>query len=99
MRDAGVIIAGDSNGYRLAMSVSDVQRYIRHNRSIVEPMLARLVKARSLLKMGTANQFDMLSSEDCTVLRELAQTFATVSAQYGIAESKDGDEDEGEGDE
>lgn len=96
LRDEGVIVAGDSNGYRLAMSVSDVERYIRHDRSIVEPMLARLVKARTLLKTGTANQYDMLGPEGFTVLREVTQTFSTVSAQYAIAEPIDSEDDEGD---
>ena len=95
MRDEGVIIAGDSNGYRLAMSASDVERYIRHDRSIVEPMLARLVKARTLLKTGTANQYDMLLPATFAILREVAQTFSTVSVRYAIAEPIDSDQDEG----
>jgi hypothetical protein len=95
LRDEGVIIAGDSNGYRLAMSVSDVGRYIQHDRRILEPMLARLVKARRLLSTGTANQYDMLAPEDFTVLREVAQTFSAVSVQYNIAEPIDSEDDEG----
>ena len=94
LRDEGVIVAGDSNGYRLAMSVSDVERYIRHDRSIVEPMLARLVKARTLLKTGTANQYDMLSPDGFTILREVTQTFSTASAQYAVAEPVDSEDDE-----
>lgn len=94
LRDAGVIIAGDRNGYRLAMSVSHVNRYIRHDRSIVEPMLARLQKGRSLLKTGTANQFDMLVLDEFTVIRELVQTFSTVSTQYAIADPSEDTEDQ-----
>jgi hypothetical protein len=97
IRDAGVIIAGDGKGYRLAMSVSDVERYIRHDRSILEPMLARLAKARTFLMIGTATQYDMLLPEDFTILRELIKTFNIVSVQYSIAESfsTEGEEEDG----
>lgn len=93
IRDEGVIIAGDNNGYRLAMSASDVERYVRHDRTIVEPMLSRLVKARALLKTGTTNLYDMLAPEGFTILRELADKFSTVSIQYSIAETINGEED------
>ncbi len=96
IRDEGVIIAGDSNGYRLAMSVEDIERYIRHDRSIVEPMLARLVKARNMVKTGTANRYDMLGRDELTVLREVAQTFSNSNIQHAIAEPVEAEVDEGD---
>jgi len=98
LRDQGVIIAGDSNGYRLAMCADDVNRYIRHSSSIVEPMMARLLRARSLLKTGTANRFDMLASEEFTVLRKVLQTFGTVSITHSIAQPPESNDDAGEAD-
>ena len=97
LRDAGVIIAGDSNGYRLVMSVQDVNLYIRHDCRVIEPMMARLKKARSLLKMGTANKYDMLDFGEFTVLRAMAETFSTISLQYRIAEPLDIDDEAEDG--
>lgn len=85
LRDEGVVIAGDSKGYRLATSTKDVDRYITHDRSILEPMLGRLIQAQSLLKTGTANCFDMLDREEYTVIKELARTFSQIRLKYSIA--------------
>ena len=85
LRDSGIIIAGDSSGYRLAMSDDDIGRYVNHDRSIIEPMLARLQKGRATLKGATVNRFDVLDHPEFTIIRELSETFGTVSVAHEIA--------------
>ncbi len=87
LRDSGVIIAGDASGYRLAMSVDDINRYVRHVRTIVEPMLNRLLKARRILKTNTLNKFDMLANERFNLIRELVKTFGDADLKYALTSS------------
>ena len=84
LRDAGVIIAGDNHGYCLVTTVDDLNRYVRHDKGIVEPMLSRLQKSRSLLKIGSNNSFDMLGSEEFLVIRNIVNVFNEVRSQYSI---------------
>ena len=49
LRDARIIIAGNVNGYRLALTEDDVESYIRHNDAIISPMINRLKLATELL--------------------------------------------------
>ena len=60
LRDKGVIIASSSKGYKLPSKLSELYDFINHDASIVIPMLSRLKKCRDLVKLGTANDLDLL---------------------------------------
>lgn len=77
LRDRGIVIAGTNEGYRLAISVEDISDYLAHTGGVVEPMLARVVSARTAVKQDTSNQHDILEEGD-DVLREVVTAFTAA---------------------
>lgn len=75
LRDSGIILAGDHDGYRLATSVDDIRTYLSHTLSIVEPMMARLKMARENIRQATSNRLDILGFPDYKCLAELMSAF------------------------
>jgi len=75
LRDAGIILAGRNDGYRLALTSSDIDDYIRHDKSIIAPMLHRLLIARDTVRSGTANKYDILDTSEHNNLRSVADQF------------------------
>lgn len=69
LRDKGVIIASSQKGYKIPSKQSELYDFINHDAKIVIPMLARLKKCRDLVKLGTANQLDLLSHSEYDSLR------------------------------
>jgi len=79
IREAGIIIAGGHDGYRLATTVRDINQYIEHDKNILLPMLRRLKIAREVARIDTAGHFDILAGEDS--LKVVVDAFA--DAQIG----------------
>lgn len=75
IRDAGIILAGSNDGYRLALSVEDIEEYLSHDKNIIEPMLARMLKARGSVLFDTGRTYDVLSKPEYYSLKMLANTF------------------------
>lgn len=73
IRLKGIIIAGTKNGYKLALNEHEISEYLDHNKSIIEPMLARLAEARKTVKLDTANQLDILSEDPYRLLAKLVE--------------------------
>ena len=69
LRDKGVIIASSSKGYKLPSKLSELYDFINRDASIVIPMLARLKKCRDLVKLGTANNLDLLDHTEYQSLK------------------------------
>lgn len=69
LRDKGVIIASSQHGYKIPSKQSELYDFINHDAKIVIPMLSRLKKCRDLVKLGTANQLDLLSHAEYDQLR------------------------------
>lgn len=69
LRDKGVIIASSQKGYKIPSKQSELYDFINHDAKIVIPMLARLKKCRDLVKLGTANQLDLLNHSEYDSLR------------------------------
>lgn len=69
LRDKGVIIASSSKGYKLPSKLSELYDFINHDASIVIPMLSRLKKCRDLVKLGTANDLDLLDHTEYSSLK------------------------------
>ena len=69
LRDKGVIIASSQRGYKIPSKQSELYDFINHDAKIVIPMLSRLKKCRDLVKLGTANQLDLLSHAEYNQLR------------------------------
>ncbi len=76
LREAGIIIAGTNEGYRLALSVEDIQDYLNHDKNIIEPMINRLITARDVVRHDTANGYDILDNQQYTCLKEIVEAFS-----------------------
>ena len=60
LRDAGIIIASSSHGYKIPISVDDIKTYLNSTHSVVSPMLHRIGVCRALIKQQTNNRVDVL---------------------------------------
>lgn len=69
IRDAGIIISGTSKGYRLAVSRQDIEDYLEHNRNIIEPMLSRLRRAQTVIKIDVSSELDILAGQNFQLLK------------------------------
>ena len=47
LRRAGIIISGSQNGYKLALSLKDIDEYLEHDKTIIIPMLSKLRSAQT----------------------------------------------------
>ena len=60
LRDAKVIIASSTKGYKIPASLMEIKDYVLHDARVVMPMLSRLNNCRNLVKMNTLNEVDLL---------------------------------------
>ncbi|MDB6023828.1 MAG: uncharacterized protein JWM68_51 [Verrucomicrobiales bacterium] len=86
IRDEGIILAGASDGYRLALSVNDIREYLDHDKNIIEPMLARVVKARESVLIDTGQALDVLADAEYDILQKVTESFN--EAQVGISAAR-----------
>jgi len=89
LRDAGIILAGSNDGYRLALTSRDIEDYIRHDKSIIEPMLRRLLIARDAVKNETKNTHDILETLEHKGLCSLVNQFRDSSIEMNAMRSVD----------
>lgn len=59
LRDAGVIIASCSHGYKIPTCIDDIYSYINQTNGIVGPMLNRVEKCRELILKQTDGDLDI----------------------------------------
>lgn len=59
LRDAGVIIASCSHGYKIPTCINDIYSYINQTNGIVAPMLNRVEKCRELILKQTDGALDI----------------------------------------
>ena len=81
IRFDGIILSGSPDGYRLALSVADINDYLNHDSNIIGPMLARMKKARESVSADTVNKYDILSPENYTGLKALADAYQDIQIQ------------------
>jgi hypothetical protein len=62
LRDAGVILASCSHGYKIPISTEDILTYFNQTDMIVSPMLHRIEVSRKLILQQTDNQLDVLDN-------------------------------------
>jgi hypothetical protein len=75
IRDAGVIISGTHNGYSLALSLEEIKGYLEHNKTVIEPMLWRLMVADETVKNYLQNKHDILDDPSYKLLSELLDCY------------------------
>lgn len=61
LRDAGVIIASCSHGYKIPTCIEDIYLYINQTTGVVGPMLSRVEKCRQLILAQTDGSLDVLN--------------------------------------
>jgi hypothetical protein len=71
LRDAGVLIASSSRGYKLPASEGDLYDFINHSNTIVEPMLSRIKKFRDQIAQATNGKLDVLDKDEYAVIRKI----------------------------
>ena len=81
IRDGGVILAGTSRGYKLAASQSDVYEYLDHNRKIIEPMLGRIRRAKSVINADTERSADIFALPEFYILNKILDVYVDSSVQ------------------
>lgn len=85
IRDEGIILAGTTDGYRLALTVEDIRDYLDHDSSIIEPMLGRMLKARETVHTDTAGTFDILDHPAYLRLKNIGNTYRDSKIQSSVA--------------
>jgi hypothetical protein len=73
LRDAGVLIASSSRGYKLPASEADLYDFINHSNAIIEPMLSRVRKFRDSIKTATNGELDVLANEEYSLIRKVVE--------------------------
>jgi biotin operon repressor len=79
LRDAGVIVASSSKGYKIPSSLRDLLDFVEHGRSMIEPMLGRLHLARSKLMLASKGEMDVLADPRYLTLRKLLDVIESDS--------------------
>lgn len=71
LRDSEVIVTSSNKGYKIPCSFDDMQEFVERVQSIVVPLLSRLSKARTSLKMASGNDVDILKGPNYPTLVRL----------------------------
>lgn len=70
LRDAEVIIASSSKGYKIPSNKAELYDFINHGTTVTMPMLERLKKSRDLILMGTLGELDLFNQTEYFSLRK-----------------------------
>jgi hypothetical protein len=71
LRDAGVVLASGSDGFKIPTCESDIAKFLALADSMIPPMLARIRRARDELKMASDTKLDILGAARFQHLRSL----------------------------
>lgn len=69
LRDAGVLLASGSSGYKLPISGADIRSFVNHGASIIGPLLERLRRAQEEILVVTNGRVDIFDGEGLEYLR------------------------------
>jgi hypothetical protein len=81
LRDAGVLIAACSDGYKIPECREDVAKFVQFVEMKTFPYLNRLIKMRESLICGTETQYDLISASV-----KLKETIKGLSIDEGFSE-------------
>jgi len=71
LRNDGVIISSSTKGYKLPANEGDLYAFLKHNNSIIRPMIDRIKICRNSIKAATLNELDILSKPEFEYLRKV----------------------------
>lgn len=77
LRDADVVIASSSKGYKIPMCLADVTSFVQHTDKVVIPMLKRVQRARAGLRLTTSGALDILAAAEWTSVRRCIESLQT----------------------
>lgn len=86
LRDAGVIIASSSKGYKIPACEQDLYDFVNHSNTIIQPLVARIRKCRDRIRLATDGAIDVLDRDEYANLKPLLLTKASVSADQLLKE-------------
>jgi hypothetical protein len=75
LRDKGILISSSNQGYKIPVSLKDLDSFVRHGNKVILPMLNRIKEARSAVKLATLNELDILENENYKELKILLENF------------------------
>ena len=75
LRDKGVIISSCSHGYKIPMNMKDMHDFVNYYNSFIQPMVARLRKARTTILQTSRNEIDILSQDEYQSLKKIVEIF------------------------
>lgn len=76
LRDSGLLIASSSKGYRLPSTVKDIRRYVDLCSSQIPPALARVRRAREIIRSSTVGELDILAGNSFAELRKAVESIS-----------------------
>jgi hypothetical protein len=71
LRDAGVIIASSTKGYKIPSCEQDLYDFVNHSNTIIQPLLSRISKCRDRIRLATNGSIDLLDREEYANLKQL----------------------------
>ena len=71
LREAGVIIASSSKGYKIPSCERDLYDFVNHSNTIIQPLLSRIGKCRDRIRLATNGAIDLLEREEYANLKQL----------------------------
>ena len=71
LRDAGVIIASSTKGYKIPSCEGDLYDFVNHSNTIIQPLLSRISKCRDRIRLATGGAIDLLDREEYANLKQL----------------------------
>lgn len=71
LRDAGVIIASSTKGYKIPSCEQDLYDFVNHSNTIIQPLLSRISKCRDRIRLATDGTIDILDRKEYANLKQL----------------------------
>jgi hypothetical protein len=71
LRDADIIIASSSNGYKIPLSINDMYDFVERTNNVVLPMLERIKRARNQYLFISKNEVDIIDSSRYSELKDI----------------------------
>lgn len=76
LRDAGVIIASSSKGYKIPSRECELYDFINHGVSVIVPMLERLKKCRDTVNLATNGELDLFDQAEYSNIKKYFSALA-----------------------
>lgn len=78
LRDAGILISGNKNGYSLATTLEEIEDFLKHGKMILFPMISRINTAAQTIKKATSGGCDILANPGHNDLKSLVDKFSDL---------------------